>query len=132
MSQANVDLLVVVAVFAATAGLCAACSLIAGRLSDRRSRATGAPGVPSLGAAPASRHTRGAARERHPSIPRCPRATPRGAYEARAAGYFPMGLECERILRGLPEVPFRDEVWPRFLRENALRVFKLDAGPTAA
>jgi uncharacterized protein len=24
-------------------------------------------------------------------------------------------------------VPFKDEVWPKFLRENALRVFKLDS-----
>jgi len=23
------------------------------------------------------------------------------------------------------DVPFRDHVWPKFLRENALRVFKL-------
>jgi hypothetical protein len=23
-------------------------------------------------------------------------------------------------------VPFRDHVWPKFLRENAVRVFKLD------
>ena len=26
----------------------------------------------------------------------------------------------------MPNVPFKDEVWPKFLRENALRVFKLD------
>ena len=28
--------------------------------------------------------------------------------------------------RELPDVPFKDEVWPKFLRENAMRVFKLD------
>jgi predicted TIM-barrel fold metal-dependent hydrolase len=26
----------------------------------------------------------------------------------------------------MPGVPFKDEVWPKFLRENAMRVFKLD------
>jgi predicted TIM-barrel fold metal-dependent hydrolase len=26
----------------------------------------------------------------------------------------------------MPNVPFNDNVWPKFLRENALRVFKLD------
>jgi hypothetical protein len=37
-----------------------------------------------------------------------------------------MGLSLERIFRELPRVPFRDEVWPKFLRENALRVFRLE------
>jgi len=41
------------------------------------------------------------------------------------AGYFPMGLSLERIFRDMPEVPLRDHVWPKFLRENALRVFGL-------
>lgn len=26
---------------------------------------------------------------------------------------------------GMPGEPFRDEAWPKFLRENALRVFGL-------
>ena len=42
------------------------------------------------------------------------------------AGYFPMGLSLDRIFREMPGVPFKDEVWPKFLRENATRVFKLD------
>jgi hypothetical protein len=42
------------------------------------------------------------------------------------AGYFPMGLSLDRIFSEMPDVPFRDEVWPGFLRENAIRVFKLD------
>jgi hypothetical protein len=42
------------------------------------------------------------------------------------AGYFPMGLSLERIFRDMPHVPFRDAVWPQFLRENALRVFRLE------
>ena len=33
----------------------------------------------------------------------------------------------ERIMTELRDVPFRDPVWPRFLRENALRVLRLDA-----
>jgi hypothetical protein len=41
------------------------------------------------------------------------------------AGYFPMGLSLDRIFTELPEVPFRDGVWEKFLRGNARRVFKL-------
>jgi hypothetical protein len=41
------------------------------------------------------------------------------------AGYFPMGLTLERIFQELPDVPLREHVWPRFLRDNATRVFKL-------
>jgi predicted TIM-barrel fold metal-dependent hydrolase len=52
-------------------------------------------------------------------------ANTRGADKIMYAGYFPMGLTLERIFRELPEVPFRDEVWPKFLRENAVKVFKL-------
>jgi hypothetical protein len=40
-------------------------------------------------------------------------------------GYFPAGLTLERQFADLPNVPFRDHVWPKFLRENALRVFKI-------
>jgi uncharacterized protein len=52
-------------------------------------------------------------------------ANTRGADQVMYAGYFPMGLSLERIFRELPEVPFRDHVWPRFLRDNARRIFKL-------
>jgi len=54
-------------------------------------------------------------------------ANTRGADKVMYAGYFPMGLTLERIFGDLPDVPFRDHVWPKFLRENAVRVFKLDA-----
>jgi len=54
-------------------------------------------------------------------------ANTRGAHKVLYAGYFPMGLSLERIFRDMPHVPFKDEVWPKFLRENALRVFKLAA-----
>jgi predicted TIM-barrel fold metal-dependent hydrolase len=53
-------------------------------------------------------------------------ANTRGAEKVMYAGYFPMGLSLERIFTEMPNVPFRDHVWPRFLRENAMRVFKLD------
>jgi hypothetical protein len=49
-------------------------------------------------------------------------ANTRGADRVIYAGYWPMGLSLERIFAELPEVPFRDEVWPKFLRTNALRV----------
>ncbi len=52
-------------------------------------------------------------------------ANTRGADKILYAGYFPMGLSLERIFAELPSVPFKDEVWPKFLRENARRVFKL-------
>jgi len=52
-------------------------------------------------------------------------ANTRGADKVMYAGYFPMGLSLERIFGELPQVPFRDAVWPKFLRENALRVFDL-------
>src|SRR5690349_17657148 len=53
-------------------------------------------------------------------------ANTRGADKVMYAGYFPMGLSLDRIFSELPDVPFRDHVWPKFLRENAQRVFKLD------
>ena len=53
-------------------------------------------------------------------------ANTRGAGKVMYAGYFPMGLSLDRIFAEMPNVPFKDEVWPKFLRENALRVFKLD------
>jgi predicted TIM-barrel fold metal-dependent hydrolase len=55
-------------------------------------------------------------------------ANTRGADKVMYAGYYPMGLSLERIFGELPAVPLRDHVWPKFLRENALRVFKLDEG----
>ena len=52
-------------------------------------------------------------------------ANTRGADKVMYAGYFPMGLSLDRIFNEMPDVPFRDHVWPKFLRENAQRVFKL-------
>jgi hypothetical protein len=52
-------------------------------------------------------------------------ANSRGKHKVMYAGYFPMGLSLERIFSELPSVPFKDEVWPLFLRDNAKRVFGL-------
>ena len=54
-------------------------------------------------------------------------ANTRGADKVLYAGYFPMGLTLDRIFSELPSVPFRDHVWPKFLRENAVEVFGLEA-----
>jgi predicted TIM-barrel fold metal-dependent hydrolase len=53
-------------------------------------------------------------------------ANTRGADKVIYGGYFPMGLSLERIVTELPKVPFKDEVWPKFLRSNALRVLGID------
>jgi len=52
-------------------------------------------------------------------------ANTRGSDKVMYAGYFPMGLSLDRIFRELPHVPLRDDVWPKFLRDNAVRVFGL-------
>ena len=51
-------------------------------------------------------------------------ANTRGSDKIMYAGFYPMGLTLERIFTELPQVSFKDEVWPKFLRENAMRVFK--------
>jgi hypothetical protein len=52
-------------------------------------------------------------------------ANTRGADKIIYAGYFPMGLHIDRIMTEMPHVGFKDEVWPKFLRDNARRVLKL-------
>jgi hypothetical protein len=37
-----------------------------------------------------------------------------------------MGLSLERIFSELENVPFKDEVWPKFLRGNAMKLFGLE------
>ena len=56
-------------------------------------------------------------------------ANTRGTDKIMYAGYYPMALDLDRIFAELPTVPFRDHVWPHFLRENAMRVFKLANRP---
>jgi uncharacterized protein len=53
-------------------------------------------------------------------------ANSRGAGKILYAGYFPMGLTLERIFTELRDLPLRDHVWPKFLRENAIAVLRLD------
>jgi predicted TIM-barrel fold metal-dependent hydrolase len=52
-------------------------------------------------------------------------ANTRGADKILYAGYFPAGLTYDRIWGDMPDVPLKDEVWPKFLRENARKVLKL-------
>jgi len=52
-------------------------------------------------------------------------ANTRGADKIIYAGYFPMGLSLDRIFSDMENVPFKDDVWPKFLRENAQKVFGL-------
>ena len=52
-------------------------------------------------------------------------ANKRGPDKFMYAGYFP-GLSYERIFTEMDDLPLRDHVWPKFLRENAAAVFKLD------
>jgi predicted TIM-barrel fold metal-dependent hydrolase len=54
-------------------------------------------------------------------------ANTRGADKVLYAGYFPMGLTLERIVAELHDLPLRDHVWAKFLRENALRVLGVTA-----
>ena len=51
-------------------------------------------------------------------------ANRRGAHKVMYAGYFPMGLSLERIFAELPQMPLAADVWSKFLRENALEVFR--------
>ena len=53
-------------------------------------------------------------------------ANTRGADKIIYAGYWPMGLSYERIMGDMPHVPFKDHVWAKFLRENAMKVLGLD------
>lgn len=47
----------------------------------------------------------------------------RGADKVMYAGYFPMGLSLDRIFGDLRNLPLKDEVWPKFLYENAKKLF---------
>jgi len=52
-------------------------------------------------------------------------ANTRGADKFVYAGYFPFGLSLERIMTEMAQLPLRDEVWPKYLRENAIRILGL-------
>ena len=52
-------------------------------------------------------------------------ANSRGADKIIYGGYFPMGLSLERIMSDMKLLPLKTEVWPKFLRDNALKVLGL-------
>ena len=52
-------------------------------------------------------------------------ANTRGPDKVIYAGYFPMGLSIERIMTDMQQVQLRDDVWPKFLHDNAARVLGL-------
>ena len=54
-------------------------------------------------------------------------ANSRGADKVIYAGYFPMGLSLERIMTDMQNLALRDEVWPKFLRENAAKLLGIGA-----
>lgn len=49
----------------------------------------------------------------------------RGADRIMYGGYFPMGLSLARIFTEMRRLPLDSATWPLFLRDNALRVFRL-------
>ncbi|KAA2252599.1 amidohydrolase [Solihabitans fulvus] len=53
-------------------------------------------------------------------------ANSRGADKVLYGGYYPYGLTLDRIFRELADLPLADDVWPKFLRENAIRVLRLE------
>lgn len=54
-------------------------------------------------------------------------ANSRGSDKILYAGYFPFGLELDRIFRELDDLPLKDAVWPKFLSGNARKLLKLPA-----
>ena len=55
-------------------------------------------------------------------------ANTRGADKIIYGGYYPWGFELERVFSELEGVGFNDDVWPKFLRHNAVRVLNLPEG----
>ena len=52
-------------------------------------------------------------------------ANTRGAEKVIYGGYYPFGLSLDRIFDELARVDLRERVWPKFLSDNARRVFRL-------
>ncbi len=53
-------------------------------------------------------------------------ANTRGAHKILYGGYYPFGIELERTFSELDAVPFKDHVWPKFLRDNAATILGYD------
>ena len=52
-------------------------------------------------------------------------ANSRGSNKIIYGGYFPMGLSLDRIMDDMQGLALKDDVWPKFLRDNARQVLKL-------
>jgi len=52
-------------------------------------------------------------------------ANTRGKDKVMYAGYYPY-IDFNVLKNGIEELPLRDHIWPKFLRENAIKVFKLE------
>ena len=52
-------------------------------------------------------------------------ANSRGSHKIIYGGYFPMGLSLDRIMDDMQGLALKDDVWPKFLRDNARQVLKL-------
>ena len=55
-------------------------------------------------------------------------ANTRGADKILFGSYYPWGFELARVLGELENVAFKDDVWPKFLRDKAARVLDLPGG----
>ena len=53
-------------------------------------------------------------------------ANTRGADKIIYAGYYPFGIELDRTFAELDDLPFKAQVWPKFLYDNAARVLGLE------
>ena len=52
-------------------------------------------------------------------------ANTRGSDKIIYGGYFPFGLELDRIMEEIEALPFRDHVWKPFLQDNAATLLKV-------
>ena len=52
-------------------------------------------------------------------------ANSRGSHKIIYGGYFPMGLSLDRIMDDMQGLALKDDVWLKFLRDNARQVLKL-------
>jgi hypothetical protein len=52
-------------------------------------------------------------------------ANTRGGEKIIYGGYYPFGIELERTVAELDDLVLKDEVWPKFLRNNAAKILGL-------